>query len=953
MVAPIGEQFHFNSQGRAIMKKSILAFLLLFFPLLGRANNGASLSFAPPPSDYSVVFLGNIFGIVDGVLHGTGSQIMGSMFSVFNAAVLALGGIIIMYTLIVGTMNTAHEGEMLGKKWSSIWIPIRSTMGLALLIPKASGYCLMQIFVMWVVVQGIGAADKVWDAALSYLNRGGVIIRSQMDSVISVSADNKAIANGAYVILSGQVCMVGIQKQLENQRQLFLNAQAKGSGPCAGDTSSSSNLAVQLCNNAVPDFPSTVNAVSVQSQNPNSTQPYVLQMPNFDQNSMYARLNGICGTISWKSMQSKLDNVSTIPSDNSTVTVSQTEMATATMSRAIAIQQMYVDLLTVARSMVNNDPQLNTSTGTSAGSSPFSSIASDQFGVPYLDTGYPCTKTSNNCTQWGADTSSYSATLFNGTEFQGAIADYNGIMLPTLNLISQSNDANVANAAREFISQSEARGWIVAGSYFFDLVNLNGSATHSSNQVDSDSGLEQSTFNASDMTAGFAGGSCNGSYSLLCSLFNGSQSQVDQVVTLINGAGIADVPSPPNVDQANTSSVVQTGVGSSTVFGYINNGVIIQMPNQPGLEAPSFTPDIKITPTANLLKLPNINFACGGRILGVCIMRSIAESIYSLVLKPLVNIVLNMIDNIFSYLILNFLSAPLTIIVAVFAEGVSFIQDPGANPIVALAKMGTHYINYSMSLWIQLVGLSVIFGLVPGFAAVLALIGPLLFAWLGVMVAIGLATAYYVPFLPYMIFTFGTIAWLMAVIEAMVAGPIVALGITHPEGEGILGKGEQALMILLNVFLRPAMMIIGYITAIALCYVAVWIINAGFTHFSGFMSGNAGKKMGYVNWASIYGGFFIIIVYAMLYMTVVEKSFNLIHVLPDKVLRWIGGKEEQSDVAQWLEQTKQKVKEGGTETEKASGAISSKLKAHSEQGIDTAASRLGTKPPPKVDLGGE
>ncbi len=50
---------------------------------------------------------------------------------------------------------------------------IRSTLGLALLIPKASGYCLMQIFVMWVVVQGVGAADKIWEAALGYLNRGG------------------------------------------------------------------------------------------------------------------------------------------------------------------------------------------------------------------------------------------------------------------------------------------------------------------------------------------------------------------------------------------------------------------------------------------------------------------------------------------------------------------------------------------------------------------------------------------------------------------------------------------------------------------------------------------------------------------------------------------------------------------------------------------------------------
>ncbi|WP_051131952.1 DotA/TraY family protein [Legionella tunisiensis] len=199
----------------------------LTFATSSNPTGGSSLSFAPPPSDISVIFLGNIFGIVDGVLHGTGSQIMGAMFGVFNAAVLGIGGVVIMYTLLVSTMNTAHEGQMLGQKWSSIWIPLRSTLGLALLIPKASGYCLMQIFVMWIVVQGVGAADKIWAAALSYLNRGGVIIQAQMSPGVSLGSDSDAIAQGAAAILNGQVCMLGIQTVLENTRTNLLNSKQK------------------------------------------------------------------------------------------------------------------------------------------------------------------------------------------------------------------------------------------------------------------------------------------------------------------------------------------------------------------------------------------------------------------------------------------------------------------------------------------------------------------------------------------------------------------------------------------------------------------------------------------------------------------------------------------------------------------------------------------------------
>ncbi len=199
------------------MNKLLFTLFFTLFPILVFADD--TITFAPPTTDYSVGYLAAMFGIVDGVLHGTGSQILGSIFEVFNAAVMALGGMIITYTMLVSTMNTAHEGEMLGKKWSSIWVPVRATAGFALLIPKASGYCLLQIFVMWVVVQGIGAADKLWNAALGYLNRGGVIIQQQGNPVAALTSTSPAtvLMKGAMEILSGQVCMLTIQKTLEQK----------------------------------------------------------------------------------------------------------------------------------------------------------------------------------------------------------------------------------------------------------------------------------------------------------------------------------------------------------------------------------------------------------------------------------------------------------------------------------------------------------------------------------------------------------------------------------------------------------------------------------------------------------------------------------------------------------------------------------------------------------------
>ena len=313
---------------------------------------------------------------------------------------------------------------------------------------------------------------------------------------------------------------------------------------------------------------------------------------------------------------------------------------------------------------------------------------------------------------------------------------------------------------------------------------------------------------------------------------------------------------------------------------------------------------------------------------------------------------------------------PIMGIARIFQYAVSYITAENVDPIVALANMGVYYINFASELWMVTISVSVITALIPivgqAVFALLMLVLPFLFAWMAIMLAVGFITAYYIPFVPYMIFTFGSIAWLMAVIEAMVAAPIVALGITHPEGNEAFGKGEQAIMLILNVFLRPAMMVIGFFTAIMLSYVTVWILNAGFENVSSFMLGTGGGDVinvsastsaglqagesggdvmtaaaneisphGYKGWAGIYAFFFSVLMYTSLYVIVVQKSFTLITLLPDKVLRWIGGQPESigAETAQWGEEAKQKVEKAGGETAKVGGQRDQQLSAKALGGI--------------------
>lgn len=143
---------------------AFLIMLLLMLTYLG-TTAFANFGFAPPPaSDMSRSFLNEIFG---GLLDG-GTDAFGGSIRNFNSAILIVGGILAAYTIFAGTLGTAHDGEVLGKKFSSVWIPIRYVMGTALVLPVLSGgYCVMQGIVMWLIMQGVSMANGVWSEYMS------------------------------------------------------------------------------------------------------------------------------------------------------------------------------------------------------------------------------------------------------------------------------------------------------------------------------------------------------------------------------------------------------------------------------------------------------------------------------------------------------------------------------------------------------------------------------------------------------------------------------------------------------------------------------------------------------------------------------------------------------------------------------------------------------------------
>lgn len=191
----------------------ILTILLGLSPSLGWAAN----IFDPVLGDKSMTLLASLFGSL-GTFGSSGADPFSTVMGVFNGAVLTVGGILAAYTILAGTLGTAHDGEMLGKKFSSVWIPIRYGIGTALILPVLpGGYCVMQGIVAWLIVQGIGLADNVWSTYTKATNL------STSSAVGFQRPEAKALG---YNIFQSLVCLKALAAVADDKELAVLNGGA-------------------------------------------------------------------------------------------------------------------------------------------------------------------------------------------------------------------------------------------------------------------------------------------------------------------------------------------------------------------------------------------------------------------------------------------------------------------------------------------------------------------------------------------------------------------------------------------------------------------------------------------------------------------------------------------------------------------------------------------------------
>ncbi len=137
----------------------------------------------------SAALLNQIFGplypAAGGGAHATAFSVLTGFV---NLAFLAVGGLLLAYNITAGLLQSAHEGEILGRRWSSLWAPLRVLFAVALLIPVPGlgGYNVIQGGVAWIV-------------------RGATLLASELWS------------QGSAVILSGEIPLTGAAPRLDGE----------------------------------------------------------------------------------------------------------------------------------------------------------------------------------------------------------------------------------------------------------------------------------------------------------------------------------------------------------------------------------------------------------------------------------------------------------------------------------------------------------------------------------------------------------------------------------------------------------------------------------------------------------------------------------------------------------------------------------------------------------------
>jgi hypothetical protein len=847
-------------------------------------------------NDQSYYYLATLYGNVGSVLTApSANPLLGVMFKSLNTTALILGAILVTHTTVVGLLKTAAEGEFLGRQWSSLWVPLRMVMGIASLFPTGAGYSALQIILMWIILQGVGAADQLWNVVLKDI--------SVMGSPYTKASTTSTASSG--VSMSGLFQQIVCDTAAKSTYTDTYPDPNGGTTPlnyyyCAGQPATNA-----YC---TQDSLSTIlQAIAPTSEIPTQYSQICFKQTSKDNGDTITCNIGpaaACGTLTFADYKNVCNSplvtgggTGAASAENAALTA-QIDCANRKAQQNILARSVVPNLETTAKALVLQDEQYLKFYFTNV-PTPSPSRSLPNFISRYCN---DHDLTVNKCCIYTPPSSSFSATdvapitpscmtkdafPLSSNIVSGGATDYTNLntesglkelfwpcgIAPFITGDTSTSCLKSPGDAADFISTNKK--------YYLDYLSSATSQAYAdyinSQPINSLSGWEQEASNTGWILAGAY-------YYRIAKQNNKNQGVVSAL---------------PFFPTSSTSALSSSVLGSYRTNYSASSALTTLIAGQSS--GPSSTPELS--------GFSGPMMGVGGDIITSFMNTLTGGSDYDIATNPLTRIQhlgeVLMISGQVIFPVFLVIALPLLLVgkINVTALGTGLTDSPASNLTMFIATS--------------------IFSLVALFCAWCFTFGALL----GV----------YTPFIPYIFFTFGTIGWFIATVEAMVAAPFVALGILSPGGQSeILGRADPGVMIIMNTFLRPSLMIMGMMAAMLLAPIIVTLINSGIKGVMGDI---------FTNGIGIIEMIAFLALYTMLVLTALNKCFALIHMIPERVLTWIGGQA----ISYGEGESTQAVK-GGFES--ASSAVGGGARGVSEARVGMAAAAnkdLEKKKPEKKD----
>jgi len=768
------------------------------------------------PADKSKQFLGIIFGGSVGTISLGGNAInpiLSKMFERFNFIVVMAGVLVVSYIGILSAVNTAREGEAMGKKLS-LWVPLRALLGMLLMLPSpGTGYSVIQMTVMWIVLNGVGAANTIWTVVLDQLGTGVQAVGN-----IQINVDNDKLS--------------GRNGLIENAFYASVCRDTLNNLPTLDLIQNYGKLGITV----------TIDSPQVSSTSMTQSAKVLVGVLNPPANKLY--LSSICGvfditTTIYPPTQGGLIAGASGPSWGQ-----QAGSAIASSLGDSAASRLAGD---TAQAAIDGAHVEEIARGTA-----------DTF-----DYTFGSTSTDNPANKQGAAKAVYAG----GSFTEANLAKRLNIKINAVKAVFDTVNSGSTIIAQTGVADTRAgmsRGYVAAANaaYRAQIVNLLGVGVAPPRNQYSDN--LQTLKSIGWIQAG-------GFY---YAMTKATSTTLDQ--------DAANMPTQ-NTGSSSRPDIIPTPMETFTP-GLMKSALVQELPtealqrklNDNLLTTQKFCEEDRRTPLPTLPFMGTGDPGTGNRLVDD-VVRGISEKIRT----PIVEFFQNR------------------------------LTQQADDPLVSIGKFGWQLMMGGEVAVFFMMIVSAGITLATSWGRCLSAMGymtdmifnqliPLFFGLLLLLWTTGATLGVYIPLIPYLIFTATAIGWMIAVVEAVVGAPIIALALVQPGGEE-LGQIKSALGILANVFLRPTLMIFGFVIAGGLLRAILSMINFGF--MSALDEGTQQRS-------TLFSIFPVIALYTYLIMGVVTQAFNLIFELPNKVLRYMGVPVEGGSPGELVKEAKGGFDEG-------------------------------------------